>query len=170
MMTPQERIPASSGKAIETHRAPLWRYLRVLGADGATADDLVQETFLVALQRPDFDASEQLATFAFLRTTARHCWLKSRRCRVTRREVDHADEVWDQQCGNGHGSDYIEALRECVGELPQRSRELLEVTYEDRVGRSAAALAFGMTENGIKSALRRLRSALQDCIERRRGQ
>ena len=170
MMTPQERTTADSRAAIESHRAPLWRYLRVLGADDATADDLVQEAFLVALQRPDFDASDQLASFAFLRTTARHRWLKSRRCQMTRREVAHADEVWDEQCGDGHGSGYVDALRDCVGELPQRSRELLEVTYEDRIGRGETARVFGMTENGIKSALRRLRSALHDCIERRRNQ
>ena len=170
MMTPQERRLADPGAAIEAHRAPLWRYLRVLGADDATADDLVQETFLVALQRRNFDTSDPLATFAFLRTTARHRWLKSRRCLLTRREVEHADDIWDQHCGSGDGSDYVDALRHCVGELPSRSRDLLEATYEDRIGRTEAARTFGMSENGIKSALRRLRSALHDCIERRRSQ
>lgn len=166
MTIPRER-DAALGAAVEAHRPALWRYLRVLGADDATADDLVQETFLVALQRPDFDPSSAAGTFAFLRTTARYRWLKSRRGKATRREVEHADEVWDQHCG-GDGSDYLDALRRCVDELPERSRSLLEATYDDRAGRRETAARFGMTENGIKSALRRLRSALHDCIERRR--
>lgn len=157
------------GAAVERHRGALWRYLRVLGADDATADDLVQEAFVVALQRPDFDAASAAGTFAFLRTTARHCWLKSRRRQATRREVEHADEVWDQNC-DGDGSDYLAALRQCVDAMPNRSRELLEATYHDRRGRAETARAFGMTENGIKSALRRLRAALHECIGRRRNE
>jgi len=157
------------GAAVERHRAALWRYLRVLGADDATADDLVQEAFVVALERPEFDASNAAATFAFLRTTARHRWLKSCRSAMTRREVEHADEVWDQNC-QGDGGDYVAALRQCVDAMPERSRELLEATYHDRLGRSETARTFGMSENGIKSALRRLRAALHECIERRRSE
>lgn len=84
MTTPRECRSVDLGTAIAQHRASLWRYLRVLGADDACADDLVQEAFLVALERPDFDATNPMATFAFLRTTARHRWLKSRtRCVTT---------------------------------------------------------------------------------------
>lgn len=169
MTTPRECRPVDLGAAVERHRAALWRYLRVLGADGATADDLVQESFLVALERPDFDASNPAATFAFLRTTARHRWLKSRRSNATRREVEHADEVWDQHC-DGDGGDYVAALRMCVDAMSARSRELLEATYHDRLGRAETARTFGMTENGIKSALRRLRASLHECIERRRSE
>ncbi|MCK5944874.1 MAG: hypothetical protein KAI24_22995, partial [Planctomycetes bacterium] len=137
MSHPPDRAAERLATAIERHRAALWRYLRVLGADDATADDLVQEAFVVALQRPGFDASTPAATFAFLRTTARHRWLKSQRRRVTRREVAHADELWQQQCGDDGVDDYLEALRACVDELPARSRGLLEATYRDGAGRRA---------------------------------
>jgi RNA polymerase sigma-70 factor (ECF subfamily) len=108
------------------------------------------------------------AVFGFLRTTARHLWLKSRRRRMAEREVDEADRVWAARCGCGDGEDYVEALRECVGALPQRSRDLLAATYGERAGRAASAGRFGMSQDGIKSALRRLRTLLHDCIERRR--
>ncbi|HEX5050302.1 MAG TPA: sigma factor [Planctomycetota bacterium] len=161
--------PASS---LETDaaslRAALWRYLRVLGADAATADDLVQEAFVVALRRRDFDASVTAATFAFLRTTARHLWLKSRRSRPPQRDVDEADRVWDAQCSDG-GGDYVDALRRCLAGLPERSRLLLEATYAERRGRTASAAALGIGSQGIKSALRRLRTFLHGCIERRLG-
>jgi hypothetical protein len=54
-------------------RPALWRYLRVLGCEPALADDLVQEVFVVVLQRPQFDGSKPGAAFAFLRTTASSC-------------------------------------------------------------------------------------------------
>jgi RNA polymerase sigma-70 factor (ECF subfamily) len=165
--SPPRTVQSLAQQALTAHRAALWRYLRTLGADAATADDLVQEAFVVALRRADFDASAPAAAFAFLRTTARHLWLKSRRRRVPEREVEAADRVWDARCSDSMGDDYVEALRACVGELPERSRALLDATYGERRGRRASAAAFGMSQDGIKSALRRLRAFLHDCIARR---
>jgi len=147
-------------------RVALCRYVRLLGADAVRAEDLVHEAFLVALRREDFDASVPAAAFGFLRTTARNLWLKERRRRVSLREVEDADRVWDAQCDDG-GTAYVEALRRCVAALPERSRQLLQATYVDGEDRRAAAARFGVGAEGIKTALRRLRAALHDCIERR---
>jgi DNA-directed RNA polymerase specialized sigma24 family protein len=156
------------GEALATSlRAALSRYVRLLGAEPTLADDLVQEAFVVALQRPDFDASVPGAAFTFLRTTARRLWLHHHRGRGRERDVADADRVWDARCADDGGDGYIEALRTCVADLPERSRRLLEATYGDGAGRGATAAAFGMTGDGIKSALRRLRAHLHDCIERR---
>lgn len=149
-------------------RSALWRYLRVLGADAATADDLVQEAFLVVLRRDGFDASSAAGTFAFLRTTGKHLWLKSRRRRQSEREIEEADLVWDARCED-LGAAYLEALSRCVTELPERSRALLEATYGGGRGRAASAAALGMSEDGVKTALRRLRAFLHGCIRRRLG-
>jgi RNA polymerase sigma factor (sigma-70 family) len=149
-------------------RDALWRYLCVLGADAATADDLVQEAFVVALRRGDFDASVPAAAFVFLRTTARHLWLKSRRRRVGERAVVEADRVWDARCED-RGAAYLAALAQCLDELPERGRALIDATYGDRRGREASAAAMGLSKDGVKSALRRLRAFLQGCVERRLG-
>ncbi|MFY9342922.1 MAG: sigma factor [Planctomycetota bacterium] len=155
------------GALAARHRPAVWRYLRVLGCDESTADDLTQEVFVVVLRRPDFRVGDAAAAFGFLRTTARHLWLKSLRRRLADREVEAADRLWDARCGDGDGNDYTEALRHCVELLPQRSRDLLAATYGERASRSVSAGLFGMTAHGVKSALRRLRTALHDCIERR---
>jgi RNA polymerase sigma-70 factor (ECF subfamily) len=165
--SPPRPIASLAPEALAAHRAALWRYLRTLGADAATADDLVQEAFVVALRRRDVDAASPAHAFAFLRTTARHLWLKSRRLKVAEREVEDADRVWDERCGDGTGDDYVAALRACLADLPERSRALLEATYGERRGRGASAQALGMSADGIKSALRRLRAFLHDCIARR---
>lgn len=163
-----EALRACDPAAVQSLRDALWRYLCVLGADAATADDLAQEAFVVALRRTDFAVSSPGAAFVFLRTTARHLWLKSRRRRQSLREVDEADRIWDASC-DGAGDDYVAALRLCVDELPERSRALLESTYAERRGRTASAAALGLSPDGVKSALRRLRAFLHGCIERRLG-
>ena len=166
---PLTRPPAGAELAAlaDRLRPALWRYARVLGADAAAADDLVQEAFLVALRREDFEASVPGAVFTFLRTTTRQLWLRSQRRRVSEREVEDADAVWTARCGDGPGEDYVDALRACMAQLPERSRALLAATYGDGAGRGEAGERIGIGRDGVKSALRRLRAFLHDCITRR---
>lgn len=147
------------------HAVMVRRYLRVLGTAGADLDDLLQETFVVLLQRP-FEDRGGAAVATFLRTTARFLFL--RRHRGALPQVEAADAVWWRQCGDDDGAGYRAALRECVEQLPARSRRLIELGYEDELGRGAIARELGMTAEGVKTALRRLRDGLRQCIERRR--
>ncbi|MCA8951415.1 MAG: hypothetical protein KDE27_18045, partial [Planctomycetes bacterium] len=163
-------MPASTGSSDQTQRLPLtdrqraalWRYLRVLGASACDADDLTQEACVVALRREDFDASSPAGVFAFLRTTARHLFLRANRHRVGERELAEADAVWDARCPDGTGDDYTAALRDCVAALPARARELLSATYAEGLGREAVGARLGLGADGVKSALRRLRAGLHD--------
>jgi RNA polymerase sigma-70 factor (ECF subfamily) len=165
--TPECQPAARLDLLLESLRQPLWRYLRVLGCEAALADDLVQEAFLVVLRRPAFVAEASRAVFAFLRATARQLWLTARRRRVALRDVDAGDAVWTQHCGDGFGEERLAALRHCVDALPSRSRELLAATYGEELGRGDCARRFGLSPDGVKTALRRLRAALRACIERR---
>ena len=168
--TSSDREQATTGlrsNALATSlRTPLKRYARLLGADSTLADDLVQEAFLIALRRDTFDASTPGAAFTFLRTTVRHLWLQRHRGRVPQCDIDEADRVWEERCHDG-GDSYVEALRACVERLPERSRRLLTSTYVNDAERTTPEATFGMGKDGIKSALRRLRTFLHDCIQRR---
>jgi DNA-directed RNA polymerase specialized sigma24 family protein len=147
-------------------RTALLRYVRLLGAVPDHADDLVQEAFVIALARADFDARVPGAAFTFLRTTVRHLWLRRFRGRPPVHDVADVDAVWDERCADG-GLGYVDALRACVDRLPARSRRLLAATYGAGAGRADAATAFTMSVDGVKSALRRLRAFLHECIARR---
>ena len=61
----------------------------------------------------------------------------------------------------------VDALRSCIDGLPERSRELLRRCYADDAGRHELGDEFGLAVDGVKTALRRLRAALRECIERR---
>ncbi len=146
------------------HRPAIARYLRVLGARGDELDDLLQETSFVLLSRP-FVHTGDGPTRAFLRTTARQLFL--RRYRDLQPQVEAADEVWDQRCGDDGGDAYLDALRHCLQTLPARSRALVLECHEPDAVRDAVAARFGLSMEGIKTALRRLRATLRACIERR---
>lgn len=144
----------------------LRRYLYVLGARPDRIDDLVQDTFVVALQKTLEDRGAAAAG-AFLRGVAKHLLLRERRSVAARREVELADQVWHEQCADGSGDQRLAALRHCVGRLPERSQQVLRRCYAEGAGRQALGGELGMTPDGIKTALRRLRAALRSCIEQR---
>lgn len=114
-----ESVPAM--RVGERERRALWRYARTLGADAHTADDLVQEAFAVVLARDGFDFTVPAAVFGFLRTTCRQLWLRSKKRTIGEREVDEADRVWSERCGEDGGDHYVDALRACVERLPARN-------------------------------------------------
>ncbi len=168
MLPPSRPAPGPAlGALAERLRPALWRYLRVLGADAATADDLVQEAFVVVLRRDGFDASAPGAVFTFLRTTARQLWQRSRLRRTSDVELAEAEALWSARCGDGPGDDYVDALHACVERLPAKSQALLAATYGDGDGREASGARFGLGKDGVKSALRRLRAFLHRCITQR---
>jgi RNA polymerase sigma factor (sigma-70 family) len=150
---------------VERHAPALRRYLRVLGAD-ADLDDLVQETLLVLLQRDFVDLGPR-PTAAFLRRTARHLFL--RRHRGLLPQVETADLVWEEECGDDDGAGYVEAVRACLQQLGPRAARIVQASYAEDLGREAIARELGMTVDGVKTALRRIRSRLAECIGRRRA-
>lgn len=155
-------------QALAPRAAMLRRYLFVLGAAADRIDDLVQEVFVVVLQKA-FDDRGAAATGVLLRAVARNLLLRERRSAAARREVELAHEVWCEDGGDIDGDERLDALRACVGALPERSRALLRGAYTDGRGREDLARALGLRPDGIKTALRRLRDALRACVERRRG-
>ncbi|MFP4056878.1 MAG: RNA polymerase sigma factor [Candidatus Brocadiia bacterium] len=160
---------------VRAHQAEVYRYMRYLGAPRAAAEDLVQETFLAAFTAERAaDPSDERAASAWLRGIARNLFL--RYCRTRRTSpvgVDHqflerAEALWASEfLRDGDGFDYVEALRQCLATLSRRQREALDFRYAQAKSRSEMARLLEMTENGVKSLLRRIRGALADCVRRR---
>jgi RNA polymerase sigma-70 factor (ECF subfamily) len=161
---------------VRTHQAELYRYVRYLGAsDCATAEDLVQETFLAAFRSPNPPpVTEDRRQAGWLRGIARNLFLAH--CRKTRNSpvrtdpatLERAESVWAVEfLREGDGFDYVEALRRCVGTLGDKQRTVLDLCYTQGKSRGEMAQRLRMTEDGIKSALQRIRAMLMDCIQRR---
>lgn len=165
MATASINRPLDLADLVKTHQAAVWRYLRYLGCDEARADDLTQETFL-AVHRKPFAQRSPAESAAYLRTVARNLFLMSIRGagrRPSVEQLDLAEDVWRRF--TGEGDDYLDALRECVDALQGRARQAVEMQYHDESSRAEIAAALDMTEDGVKSLLRRTREVLRKCVE-----
>lgn len=156
---------------VRSHQAGVWRYLRYLGCPAAEADDLTQDTFL-AVFRDGFEDRSAEQTAAYLRTVARNRLLAVRRSQKKAPEVDleEAEAVWAETVGDRGMDDYLVALEDCleVGVTP-RVRRALELLYRDRLSRDQIAQQLEMAVEGVKTLLRRARSVLRECVERKLG-
>jgi RNA polymerase sigma-70 factor, ECF subfamily len=154
---------------VHQHQATVWRYLRFLGAERDEADDLAQDTFL-AVARAEFCQRDDRQTAGYLRTVARNQLLALRR--KQRREIgtvelEAADGVWAAASADGGLAGYLDALRECVEQLKDRARRVIELHYREGANREAIAAELGMKPAGVKTLLRRTRELLRECVERK---
>lgn len=155
---------------VRTHQAGVWRFLRFLGCDPSEADDLTQETFLVIL-RKGFEVRSPAATAAYLRTVAKNQLLMARRRQrraPSEVELEAAEAVWASVAAHDGLDDYLAALETCLAEaLTDRARRAVELRYRDRASRDVMAAQLDLSVEGVKTLLRRARSALRACVERR---
>jgi RNA polymerase sigma-70 factor (ECF subfamily) len=153
---------------VRQQQAGVWRYLRTLGCTPDLADDLTQETFLVAHHR-GLAEIEAEALGTFLRSTARFLYLRNVRNTRRRAELlaDAADRLWARDCAPDDGAGWLEALRACVSALEGRSRRAVHLFYAENLDRNEVATRLGMRANGVKTLLHRVRNALRDCVRRR---
>ncbi|MFW5693309.1 MAG: RNA polymerase sigma factor [Thermoguttaceae bacterium] len=157
---------------VQTHQAGVWRWLRFLGCEPSEADDLVQETFLAVL-REGFEIRSRAETAAYLRTVARNRLLMARRKERKAPptvELEAAEAVWAETAGESGLSDYLAALEDCLEKaVSPRVRKALDLQYRMRAGRAEIAAQLGLNVEGVKTMVRRGRSALRDCVERKLG-
>lgn len=165
------RRPAQSEQAdprevlVRQHLRRVWRFLRLIGCSSADADDLTQETFVIAFRKGLGDRNEaQIASF--LQRTARNLYLQDRESGSRRdRAFVALAEYLAEHRPLGHDDDAIVALRHCIEQLPERSQALVRAFYGEGRSRAEIAAANGMQETGIKTALQRLRQTLRTCLE-----
>ncbi len=141
----------------------------MLGASADEADDLAQETLLVALGSGPMRPAEPARARAFLRGIARNLWLRRRRFWFRRRDREVAiavEELWLATADHDDGEELIARLRDCLGALQARTRTALELHYRDGLAWPQVAAHVGLQPNGIKTLVQRAREALRQCLQR----
>lgn len=175
---PEEPIQTAHGEPGEAldaeqlvlrHQRGVWRYLRMLGCDDATADDLTQETFLRVLRREDFVQHNDSATAGYLRRTAYNLMVSRHRKlgRIqTIAEPQLLDETWDRWAGKDLSGDLaIEALKHCFEKLTQRARMALTMRFDSSSSRVEIGEALGITDHGARNLMQRAKRQLRECVE-----
>ncbi|MFP6762146.1 MAG: sigma-70 family RNA polymerase sigma factor [Planctomycetaceae bacterium] len=155
LMTARDRIAAS-----------VWVVVR----DAQAAEDIFQNVAIKAMTKDvSFESDGAVLSWAYI--TARRegiDWLRRHRNEVPALDVTILKRLESEWLTESQQEDCrTEALRVCLHELPQKSRELLRLRYFEGLtcGRVAEHLETGL--DTIYKRLSRLHQLLKDCVEAR---
>jgi RNA polymerase sigma-70 factor (ECF subfamily) len=173
-----EEVRAAATREFQAHRAFLWGLCYRMTGSAADADDLVQETFVRALERPPADVRESWR--AWLSRVATNLAIDALR-RRKRREyigpwlpapVDTGDdasppahEIASPEASTEHRYDLLESVSMAfllaLEHLTPRQRAVLILrdVFDDTVLETAKAL--GLTQSNVKVTHRRAREAMK---------
>ena len=150
----------------------LTAFLRASVHDEAAADDLFQETLLIAWRKVgEYDRSRPFG--AWLRGIAKRLVLAH--WRTAAREVPASGELVldqvDQRLGqlerqSGDTLDQkVAALKECIERLAPMYREPIDLHYQHRRTTEWIAQHLATTKDAVQKRLQRARVALAECLE-----
>lgn len=162
---------------VREHHASLRGFVRSLGVNPLWVDDVAQEAFIIAYNRlEEFDQSRDFG--AWLRGIARNLVINERRKDARRKRIlsDNLTDVLlstssvpeeeEEELGD-RGLAKVNALRECIKELPEKSLSLIQAKYEENSSALDIAETMGMKAPAVRKALERLRTTLRKCMEKR---
>lgn len=145
-------------------------YILTLVANYADADEIVQETHVRLWQeREKYQPGTNFAAWA---SKVAYYEVLSWRNRTKRRPLVFDDRLVEQlsdelQPFNNAAEARQRALGECLGELSERSRALLQRVYANGEKTKDVAASLQRTADSVYKTIQRLRHSLRVCIEQR---
>ena len=170
-MIPPDEFTGFS-ELVREHQAGLRAFIRALGVEADWVDDLAQETFVIAFQkRQQFENGKDFGKW--LRGIARNLVANERRKEARRSRILNGpltDYLVENQNvaetpGAAESQQLIQAMNDCVAQLPERSRALLQRRYEANENASALSRVFQMSPEAIRQSLMRIRAWVKQCVE-----
>ncbi|MCG8583974.1 MAG: sigma-70 family RNA polymerase sigma factor [Pirellulales bacterium] len=156
---------------VTLHQSRLYGYIFALVGDATDADDLFQQTVLILWRKFDqFEPGSDFARWAWstAKFEVRNFQRTSRRRKVVFSDdlinqlIDETDSLPDTLGEMTRG----DAMQICVDKLPDEDRDLLDLTYQKQTKVKEVAAQLGRSSQSICNSLRRIRTALFNCIER----
>ena len=146
-------------------------FLRVLVRCSTDVDDVLQEVNVVLWRkRSEFDWGRNFMPWA-CRVAQLQAMAHLKRNRNRRSEV-MTDEILSQVAVEAaryaeQSGSQIEALRECLGRLTTRQRQLVQRRYGDADPVRKIAQEDGRSADAVSMVLYRVRKNLADCVQRK---
>ncbi len=167
-MTSDTLAPADSKSlirtAIEQHYASIYGYAYRLSGSAADAEDLTQQTFMIAQQKLH-QVREQDKVVRWLYTVARSCFLKSRRRKRPSAAANfelNVDEI-PQHC-RGESPFDEEQLRMALDELDDDFRVVVTMFYFEELSYKEIAEALSIPIGTVMSRLARAKGRLRKAL------
>jgi len=157
---------------VKDHQASLRVFVRSLGVEPDWVDDLAQDAFVVAYleldsYNPDRDFGKWLRGIA--RNLVRNELRKQGRHRRILHESlsQHLLDLAENEKDREVDVTQLSALRDCVEQLPGKSRELVHSRYFEGWDATILADKFEMKAATVRQTLLRIRRQLYQCINQR---
>ena len=157
---------------VREHSAMLTMYLKAAGCDDNLVDEVWQESMVVAWRKLDtFD--RKLPFGPWLRGIAARTLLsRARSLHRIKLIGDHNELAYLsdrlEQVAQLRGDtldDKLDALRDCIGLLPQADRECIELRFREELKPAAISEKIGVSLETAKKRLLRAKARLKKCIE-----
>lgn len=154
---------------VNAHSREVYSLLLAVTGNPATAEELTQDVFLVALRK---GMRPGPGMRLWLREVARRLAMNELR----RKRPEPADLAAAEPAGSSGPAERasfeeeLAALRRCLESLAGDDRQLLAARYERSEPIEALAAELAQSMGYIKQRLFRLRKRLADCVRRRLGQ
>ena len=150
------------------HQGDLKAFLASVVRDRSQIEDLFQEVSLVLWQNfSSYDPSRPFGAWA--RGIAANKVLQNREktrrvpLAFTPRTIQAVLDAYNRT--EPAPDDGMDRMRDCISRLPEKSRRMLALRYEDSLKLSEIARRAGTTLDAAHKALSRIRDAVQACME-----
>ena len=156
---------------IEEYGKAVYSFCMYLTKNKDDADDLYQQTFLIAIEKDDIDESNNPKSY--LITIAANTWKNRIRKELWRKkkvDIISFDDEDSPEPVDDHGSAEdsvvknaeITALRKCVLKLPDKLRPVVLMFYMEDMQISDIAKAMKIPEGTVKSRLDKAKKRLKE--------
>ena len=152
---------------VDTHHAMLYRYAYRLAASTADAEDLTQQTFLVA-QTKLHQLREPQSAGPWLKAILRNCYLGQQHNRTVSESTLDLSLDWLPDEAEQPNDIDREALDRALDELPEEFRIVLLLFYFEQLTYREIAEQLGLPLGTVMSRLSRAKSHLRKRLLRRR--
>ena len=155
---------------VEEHQASLRVFVRTLGVEPDWVDDLAQDAFVLAYR--ELNAFDEERDFGkWLRGIARNLVRNELRKENRHRRIlhegltQHLLDLHEQETETPFQEGQVEALRACLGKLPEDSREMVHSRYHEGWNAARMGEKFDMKTATVRQQLLRIRRQLRECID-----
>ena len=157
---------------VKEHQVSMRVFVRSLGVESVWVDDLAQDAFVVAYREMDsYDPDRDFGKW--LRGIARNLVRNELRKQGRHRRILHESlsqhllDLAEIEKDREVDVTQLSALRDCVEQLPGKSRELVRSRYNEGWDATVLADKFEMKAATVRQTLLRIRRQLFQCVNQR---
>ena len=151
------------------HQREIFAFILMMVPNAADAEDLLQETATIMWRK--FEKFEQGTNFSrwgisIARNRILKFWEKKRNSWL-KFDTELTEWILPQaESAFGRMEDRVHALRQCLGKLNEKDRELVKLRYDRKITTKDLAKELGRSAYGLYKTLARIHHVLEKCVQK----